>query len=63
MECIGACTGAPAMQINYEFYENLTVERTTQIFEGTQRTGTKASGAIGSDFRFREAASSCEKCP
>ena len=24
VECIGACTGAPAMQINYDFYENLT---------------------------------------
>jgi len=24
VECIGACTGAPAMQVNYDFYENLT---------------------------------------
>jgi NADH-quinone oxidoreductase subunit F len=24
VECIGACTGAPALQINYDFYENLT---------------------------------------
>src|ERR1700681_632362 len=24
VECIGACTGAPAMQINDDFYENLT---------------------------------------
>jgi NADH-quinone oxidoreductase subunit F len=24
VECIGACTGAPAMQINYDFYENLS---------------------------------------
>lgn len=24
VECIGACCGAPAMQVNYEFYENLT---------------------------------------
>src|SRR5574337_961567 len=23
VECIGACTGAPAMQINYNYYENL----------------------------------------
>ena len=30
VECIGACTGAPAMQVNYDFYENLTPER----FEG-----------------------------
>jgi len=24
VECIGACTGAPAMQVNYDFFENLT---------------------------------------
>src|SRR2546427_12739026 len=24
VECIGACTGAPAMQVNYDFCENLT---------------------------------------
>src|SRR5277367_3931935 len=24
VECIGACTGAPAMQVNYDFHENLT---------------------------------------
>src|ERR1700674_5726421 len=36
VECIGACTGAPAMQINYDFYENLTTERTTQIFESLE---------------------------
>src|SRR6202140_3482363 len=35
-ECIGACTGAPAMQVNYDFYENLTPERTTQIFEALE---------------------------
>ncbi len=27
VECIGACTGAPAIQINYDFYENLTPEK------------------------------------
>src|SRR6202051_425536 len=36
VECIGACTGAPAMQVNYDFYENLTIERTTQIFESLE---------------------------
>ena len=24
VECIGACTGAPALQVNYDFYENVT---------------------------------------
>ena len=27
VECIGACTGAPAMQVNYDFYENLNRAR------------------------------------
>src|ERR1700688_4025936 len=36
VECLGACTGAPAMQVNYDFFENLTTERTTQIFEALE---------------------------
>ena len=27
VECIGACTGAPAMQVNYDFYEELKIGR------------------------------------
>src|ERR1700730_18055530 len=51
VECIGACTGAPAMQVNYDFYENLTIERTTQIFEAletgrTPPTSTPITGAV-----------------
>ncbi len=34
VECIGACTGAPAMQVNYDFYENLTPEALDQIIDG-----------------------------
>lgn len=33
VECIGACTGAPAMQINYDFYEDLTPEKFDQIID------------------------------
>src|ERR1700726_336899 len=32
-ECIGACTGAPAMQVNYDFYENLTPVKFDKIIE------------------------------
>src|ERR1700694_1324065 len=51
VECIGACTGAPAMQVNYDFYENLTVERTTQIFEALEagrkpQTSTPITGSV-----------------
>jgi NADH-quinone oxidoreductase subunit E len=27
VECLGACCGAPAMQVNYDFYENLTPDK------------------------------------
>ena len=33
VECIGACTGAPAMQVNYDFYENLTPVKFDRIIE------------------------------
>ncbi len=33
VECIGACTGAPAMQVNYDFYENLSSESVDQIID------------------------------
>jgi NADH-quinone oxidoreductase subunit F len=33
VECMGACTGAPAMQVNYDFYENLTPAKVDEIFE------------------------------
>ena len=31
VECIGACSWAPAMQVNYDFYENLTPEELDKI--------------------------------
>jgi NADH-quinone oxidoreductase subunit F len=33
VECIGACTGAPAMQVNYDFHENLTPVKFDKIIE------------------------------
>src|SRR3981081_1114287 len=33
VECIGACTGAPAMQVNYDFYENLTPMKFDRVIE------------------------------
>lgn len=34
VECLGACVSAPMMQINDDFYEDLTDETATKIFEG-----------------------------
>jgi NADH-quinone oxidoreductase subunit E len=33
VECIGACSWAPAMQVNYDFHENLTLEKVDEILE------------------------------
>ena len=31
VECIGACSWAPAMQVNYDFHENLTSEKVDAV--------------------------------
>ncbi len=36
VECMGACTGAPAMQVNYDFYEDLDADKVDAIFEQLQ---------------------------
>jgi NADH-quinone oxidoreductase subunit E len=33
VECLGACCGAPAMQVNYDYYENLTPEKLDALIE------------------------------
>jgi len=33
VECIGACSWAPAVQVNYEFHENLTVEKLDELID------------------------------
>ena len=33
VECIGACSWAPAAQINYDFHENLTAEKMDKVLE------------------------------
>ena len=38
VECIGACCWAPAMQINYEFYDDLTPEKVDVLLQ-TYRDG------------------------
>ena len=31
VECIGACSWAPAAQVNYDFHENLTAESIDKV--------------------------------
>src|SRR5256886_339857 len=46
VECIGACTGAPAMQVNYDFYENLTPLKFDRIIEELDRGSKPAPEAV-----------------
>jgi NADH-quinone oxidoreductase subunit E len=33
VECLGACCGAPAMQVNYDYHENLTPEKVDALVD------------------------------
>jgi NADH-quinone oxidoreductase subunit E len=33
VECIGACSWAPAVQVNYDFHENLTADRIDKVLD------------------------------
>jgi NADH-quinone oxidoreductase subunit E len=33
VECIGACTGAPALQVNYDFFENVNPQKFDRLIE------------------------------
>src|SRR5579863_3733769 len=51
VECMGACTGAPAMQVNYDFYEDLDPDKVDAILEQLQdgkrpKPVTVISGAL-----------------
>lgn len=39
VECLGACCGAPALQVNYDYYENLTPEKVDRLIEALRKNG------------------------
>src|ERR1700733_1682272 len=41
VECIGACSWAPAAQVNYEFHENLTPEKMDRVLDEYRRKTTQ----------------------
>ena len=41
VECIGACSWAPAVQVNYDFHENLTPEKMDKILDNYKKKGTQ----------------------
>jgi NADH-quinone oxidoreductase subunit E len=49
VECIAACGGAPAMQVNYEFHENITPESAAELvdaYKEGRRTARTVSGSL-----------------
>jgi NADH-quinone oxidoreductase subunit E len=49
VECIAACGGAPAMQVNYEFHENVTPESAADLvdaYKQGRRTARTVSGSL-----------------
>ena len=41
VECIGGCSWAPAVQVNYDFHENLTIEKMDQVLDEYKKKGTQ----------------------
>jgi NADH-quinone oxidoreductase subunit E len=41
VECIGACSWAPAVQVNYDFHENLTTEKMDKVLDEYKKKGTQ----------------------
>jgi len=37
VECIGACSWAPAIEINYDFHHNVTPEKLDKLIEGLKK--------------------------
>ena len=42
VECMGACSWAPAVQVNYDFHQELTPERLDQILDAYQARAASA---------------------
>lgn len=47
VECLAACGGAPAMQVNYEFHEGLTPGAAEEIVERYKRGELRPRGVSG----------------
>jgi NADH-quinone oxidoreductase subunit E len=45
VECLAACDGAPALQVNYEFHERVSAGSAVEIVEG-YRSGTRRARTV-----------------
>jgi NADH-quinone oxidoreductase subunit E len=41
VECIGGCSWAPAVQVNYDFHENITTEKMDSVLDEYRKKGTQ----------------------
>jgi NADH-quinone oxidoreductase subunit E len=41
VECIGACSWAPAAQVNYDFHENLTTDKIDKVLEDCRKKAAR----------------------
>ena len=41
VECIGGCSWAPAVQVNYDFHENLTIAKMDKVLDAYKKKGTQ----------------------
>lgn len=46
VECLGACANAPMIQINDDFYEDLTYDATVSILKGLQENAKNPSAKL-----------------
>lgn len=42
VECIGACCWAPAVQVNYDFHDNLTTEKMDAVLDDYRQKASKS---------------------
>ena len=47
VECIGACCWGPAIQVNYDFHDDLTIDKLDQVLDTYAANGKKVSKPKG----------------
>lgn len=52
-ECLAACGGAPAIQVDYEYFENVTVRKASEIAEALE-AGARPEGGGGLPSDYEE---------
>ena len=51
VECIGACSWAPAVQVNYAYHHEVTPEGFDELVEGLARNGAEKADGIGAEHK------------